>query len=125
MAPQSVWVQHEPCTGRPVLIVARDDRSSEVAAEAATRLQRSTRDGVVVAVAASDEATARHFERRASALARQRGLRIAGSCRLPSEPADLVAAVRRLRPGVLIVSADDPALAALIEETGCTLLVVR
>ena len=123
---QSVWLQHPSGTHGQVVLVCGSDAAPNVAVDAVARLKRAGRDGVAVVITAPTVEQATDVERGVLAGLASHHLRPTISRLLVAAAADqVVATVKMLRPGVIVVSAEDPNVLRLFDEVPCSLLVAR
>jgi hypothetical protein len=123
---QSLWLQHPSGAPGQVVLVCGSDAAPEAAVAAAARLKRAGRDGVAVLVTASTIERAAEVERVVLASLAAHHVTPTTSRLLVVSTADqVVSAVKLLRPGVLVLAANDPHVFRLLDEVSCSLLVAR
>lgn len=123
---QSVWLQHPSGPEGHLVLVCGAVAAAEALVTAAARLKRAARDGVVLLVAAPTMEQAADVERAVLTRLTTHRLRLTLSRRLVVPVADqVVATVKALRPGVLVIGVDDPHVIPLLDEVPCSMLIAR
>jgi nucleotide-binding universal stress UspA family protein len=123
---QSVWLQHPAGSTGQVVLVCGSDAAPEATVDAVARLKRAARDGVAVVVTAPTVKRATEVEQVVlAALATHHVRPTMSRLLVGATPDQVVATVKMLRPGVLVVSAEDRNVLRLLDEVSCSLLVAR
>ncbi len=123
---QSVWLQHPAGSNGQVVLVCGSDAAPEATVDAVARLKRAARNGVAVVVTATTVERATEVEQVVlAALAAHHVRPTMSRLLVGATPDQVVATVKMLRPGVLVLSAEDPNVFRLLDDVSCSLLVAR